>query len=71
LNTWLINFDTVSPFLRQSLKSTDTEIEIVMLDIESKHALDREHELRSRDLKTAINASLDALAFFLDSLQDA
>lgn len=70
LNTWIFNFDTVSPLLKESLKSSDTSIEIIMLDIESRHASDRGHELKHRDLKTAINAGLDDLAFFLDSLSD-
>jgi hypothetical protein len=71
LNTWIFNFDTVSPLLKQSLKSSDTSIEIIVLDPESGHAIDRGHELKHRDAKRAINDNLDEWAFFLASLSDA
>lgn len=70
LNTWIFNFADIQPLLKQSLKNSDTLIELNVLDPDSRHTLDRGNELKHKDIRAAITANLNDLSLFLATLTD-
>ena len=71
LNTWIFNFESILPLLKQSLQSSDTFIEINVLAPESPHTQNRGIELNMKDLEHTIMENLKNLNFFLKSLNES